>query len=129
MIYCVKAYKENGIWFFDDDSHGIKEEPFICGSSDITDFILKEKGIFNGSHRGVKMYFSDQKESEDMVELKKIEDLPDKWARYVYQGMEGLLCPLALKYFGCHPQEIFIKFTKIPFFIDFQIVDSDFLKP
>ena len=74
------------------------------------------------------MCFSDQKESEDMVELKKIEDL-GKWARYDYQGMEGLLCPVTLRYFPEFPQEIFIKFTKIPFFIDFQIVDSNFLKP
>jgi hypothetical protein len=108
---------------FDDDSKSIVEEPFICGTSEIIDCILKEKGIFNGSHRGVEMDFSDQRESEDILELKKIEDLPDNWAKYEYKGIEGLLCPVTLEYLGRHPESIFVRFTKPPFELEFQLVD------
>jgi hypothetical protein len=119
----LKIYKKNGVWMFDDFSKSVLEEPFICGSSEIIDCILKEKGIFNGSHRGVEMYFSDQRESQDIVELKKIEDLPDNWAKYEYKGIEGLLCPVTIEYLGRHPESIFVRFTKPPFELEFQLLE------
>jgi hypothetical protein len=127
MIYCVRAYRENGIWFFDDEGKGIFKEPFVGGMSEIIDYILQKKFI-RGGHRGIKLEFSD-KSFENAEKLQKIEDLPDNWAKYEYEDREGMLCPVALQYFQEFPQEIFIKFTKIPFFMDFQIVDSDFCKP
>jgi hypothetical protein len=127
MNYSVKAYRENGVWFFDDDEIEISREPFVGGMSEIIDYILQKKFI-RGGHRGIKLEFSD-KSFENAEKLKKIEDLPDNWAKYEYEDREGMLCPVALQYFDRHPQELFIRFTKPPFFMDFKIVDSDFRKP
>ena len=127
MIYCVKAYRENGVWFFDDDSKEISREPFVGGMSEIIDYILQKK-IIRGGHRGIKLEFSD-KSFENAEKLQKIHDSPYNWSRYEHEDREGMLCPVTLRYFPEFPQELFIRFTKIPFFMDFQIVDSDFLKP
>jgi hypothetical protein len=63
-----------GVWMFDDESKGIFEEPFIGGTSEIIDYILKERKIWNGSHRGIEMVFSDHKEFDKMVQFQKIEE-------------------------------------------------------
>lgn len=121
MAFYLQIYKENGIWIFDDESKSIFEEPFVGGTSEIIDYILKERESWNGSHRCIEMVFSDHKESDDMVQFQKIEDLPDNWAKYEYKGMEGLLCPLTLQYFGSFPESVWVNFIKKPFNIEFQI--------
>jgi len=125
MPLFLQIYKENGIWIFDDASKNIEKEPFVGGTSEIIDYILKERKIWNGSHRGIEMFFSDHRESDDMLQFQKIEDLPDNWAKYEYKGMEGLLCPLALRYLGKHPEGIFARFRKPPFNVEFQIVENE----
>jgi hypothetical protein len=121
MPLFLQIYKENGIWIFDDASKNIEKEPFVGGTSEIIDYILKERKIWNGAHRGIEMVFSDHKESDDMVQFQKIEDLPDNWAKYEYNGVEGLLCPVTLRYFGSFPEKIYVNFIKKPFNIEFQI--------
>jgi hypothetical protein len=124
MATTLQIFKKAGIWMFNDESKGIFEEPFVGGTSEIIDYILKERKIWNGSHRGIQMLFSDHRESDDMVQFEKIEDLPDNWAKYEYKGIEGLLCPIALHYLGKHPESIFARFTKPPFNVEFQIVEN-----
>lgn len=121
MPLFLQIYKENGIWIFDDASKNIEKEPFVGGFSELIDFILKEKGVWAGSHRGIDIEFSLEKESADMVEIKKVENMDNDWALYEYKEMQGTLCPLTLKYFGYHPASFFVRPVKKPFNIEFQI--------
>lgn len=121
MPLSLQIFKKAGVWMFNDESKGIFEEPFVGGTSEIIDYILKERKIWNGSHRGIEMLFSEHKEADDMVQFQKIEDLPYNWAKFEYKGMEGLLCPVTLQYFGIFPESIWVKFIKKPFNIEFQI--------
>lgn len=121
MALKLQIYKENGIWIFDDPSKNIEKEPFVGGFSELIDFILKEKGVCAGSHRGIDIEFSLEKESADMVEIKKVENIDNDWALYEYKEMQGTLCPVSLRYFGHHPDSFFVRPVKKPFNIEFQI--------
>ena len=121
MALNLQIYKENGIWIFDDASKIIEKEPFVGGFSELIDFILKEKGVWAGSHRGIDIEFSLEKESADMVEIKKVENMDNDWALYEYKEMQGTLCPVTLRYFGHHPDSFFVRPVEKPFNIEFQI--------
>ena len=107
---------------FNDDSKGIFEEPFVGGTSELIDFILKEKKVWSGSHRGIDIEFSLEKEAQDMVEITKVEDMDNDWALYEYKEMQGTLCPVTLQYLGKHPDSFFIRPMKKPFKFEFELV-------
>jgi hypothetical protein len=117
----LTIYKSKGVWMFDDEVEDITEEPFVGGFSELIDFVLKEYNVFNGSHRGIDINFSLEKEDEGMIQIQKIEDLQDDWAMYEYKEMQGMLCPVTLKYFGKHPDNFYIKPKKIPFELEFYV--------
>ncbi len=108
---------------FDDEIQGIIEEPFVGGFSELIDFVLKEYHVFNGAHRGINIKFSLVNDEENMARIDKIDDLDENWARYSYKHHSGLLCPLTLQYFGKQPDYFFIKPQKIPFELEFQLVE------
>ena len=118
----LKIYKNQGIWMFDDESKNIEKEPFVGGFSELIDFILKEKGVWAGSHRGIDIEFSLEKEAQDMVEITKVEDMDNDWALYEYKEMQGTLCPVTLQYLGKHPDSFFIRPMKKPFKFEFELV-------
>ena len=118
----LKIYKNQGIWMFDDESKNIEKEPFVGGFSELIDFILKEKGVWAGSHRGIDIEFSLEKEAQDMVEITKVEDMDNDWALYQYNDMQGTLCPVTLQYLGKHPESFFIRPMKKPFKFEFELV-------
>jgi hypothetical protein len=51
--------------------------------------------------------------------------MPDKWAKYEYKGMEGVLCHVTLQYLRKHPESIFARFRRPPFNVEFQIVENE----
>lgn len=121
----ITIYKKNGTWMFDDESKSIKEEPFVMGFSELIDFILKEKNVWNGSHRGIDIEFSLEKEFDDMVEIEKIGDVDNDWALYEYKNIQGMLCPVTLQYLGKHPDFFYIRPVKNPFNMEFQITEKE----
>ena len=118
----LKIYKNQGLWMFDDASKFIEKEPFVGGFSELIDFILKEKGVWAGSHRDIDIEFSLEKEAQDMVEITKVEDMDNDWALYEYKEMQGTLCPVTLQYLGKHPDSFFIRPMKKPFKFEFELV-------
>jgi hypothetical protein len=120
----ITIYKENGIWIFDDASKNIEKEPFVGGFSELIDYVLKERGVWAGSHRGIDIEFSLEKNFDDQIEIKKVEDMGDDWALYEYKDMQGTLCPVTLQYLGKHPDCFFIRPIKKPFTIEFQITEN-----
>ena len=117
----LTLYKINGVWMFDDKSKNIEREPFVDGFTELIDFILKEAGLFQGSHRGIDIEFSLEKEHPDMFKIVKIKDLGDDWASYRYKDMIGSLCPVTLKYFIEHPDHFYVRPIKKDFLLEFTI--------
>ena len=107
---------------FDDESKNIEKEPFVGGFSELIDFVLKEKKVWAGSHRGIDIEFSLEKEFHDMIEIKKVENMDHDWALYEYKEMQGTLCPVTLQYLGKHPDSFFIRPVKKPFKFEFELV-------
>jgi hypothetical protein len=118
----LTIYKDNGVWMFDDPEKGIEREPFVDGSTELIDFILKEFNLFQGSHRGIDLKFSLHQEEDDMVKVNKIKDMGDDWASYEYKNMTGSLCPVTLQYFAKHPDHFYVKPVKKPFDLNFKVL-------
>jgi hypothetical protein len=118
----LTIYKDNGVWMFDDPEKGIEREPFVDGSTELIDFILKEFNLFQGSHRGIDLNFSLYQEEDDMVKVNKIKDMGDDWASYEYKNMTGSLCPVTIQYFGKHPDHFYVKPVKKPFDLNFKVL-------
>lgn len=93
---------------FDDAGRGIEREPFVDGSTELIDFILEEFGFPTGGEP-VVVEFGLDRTHPDMVEIRKIEDMGDDWARYEYKGRQGALCPVTLVYLGSHPDRFFAR--------------------
>lgn len=117
----LTLYKTNGVWMFDDPEKGIEQEPFVDGFTELIDFILKEKDLFQGSHRGIDVEFSLIQEHPEMLKIEKVKDLGDNWASYRYKNMVGSLCPVTLEYFGQHPDCFYVNPIKKDFKLEFTI--------
>ena len=118
----LTIYKNNGVWMFDDPEKGIEKEPFVDGFSELIDFVLKEFNLFQGSHRGIDIEFSLNRDRPEMIKIEKIQNLDDDWASYKYKNMIGSLCPVTLKYFGKHPDSFYVYPIKKPFDLTFKII-------
>jgi len=105
----LTLYKDHGVWMFDDAAHGIEREPFVDGSTELIDFILQEHGLPKNVDTGVTIEFDLQRSHPDMIEIRKIEDMGDDWARYEYKGRQGALCPVTLVYLGSHPDRFYAR--------------------
>lgn len=106
---------------FDDPEKGIEKEPFVDGFTELIDFILKEAGLFQGSHRGIDVEFSLENERPNMFKIEKIKDLGDDWASYRYKDMVGSLCPVTLQYLTKHPDYFYVRPIKKDFKLEFMV--------
>ena len=105
----LHLYKVGPTWMFDDPTHDITQEPFIEGSSEIIDSILRDFGCPTNGQDGVTVEFDLEKTHPDMVRIRKVCDLELDWARYEYNGLEGDLCPVTTAYLGQHPKSFYVR--------------------
>ena len=56
-LYTILAYKKEQVWCFDDASRNIKEEPFVCGASELIDKLVLNK--YGKKKRKVRFVFSE----------------------------------------------------------------------
>lgn len=124
-------------WVFDDESHNLKAEAFVCGMSEIMSCAVSKFKIKNAG-KGFKMSFSDQPFDGQQVEL--------TWVRphtftfeYMHEGKKihneiagniyhtgnsfkkvkaGWLCPALLKYFPEPPKTLYVKVERLPMGVD-----------
>ena len=105
----LHLYKQGPTWMFDDATHNIKAEPFVEGSSEMIDLILKDFRLPTHGRGGVTMEFSLEKTHPDMVTICKVHDMDQDWARYEYRGHKGDLCPVTTVYLGNHPDRLYVR--------------------
>ena len=107
-IVAIHPYKTQGIWVFDDERAGLREEPFVSGADTIIDHMVVD--IPDAEH-GFTLMFSAQPSPGFQLELDwQRADLSGNWYRADTIGMEGWLCPALLKYFDAPPAKLFAQF-------------------
>ncbi len=110
-IMVIAPYCHNGTWVFDDESVGLKQEPFILYIPDMINDLVKD--IPNARH-GFKLLFSASPFPQYQIEIEWVrEEFGGNWYRPKGQNLEGWLCPALFKYFKIAPKSIFVKAEKI----------------
>jgi hypothetical protein len=103
----VFPYRDRGQWVFDDESVGLKREPFVFGVPEMIDAFVKD--IPNARH-GFKLYFSAKPFPGYEASLSWLrEEYEGNWYRWDSTAQEGWLCPALFKYFDKAPEKIYCK--------------------
>lgn len=105
----LNLYKTGETWMFDDDTYGIKAEPFVLGMSEIISAYLSK-----GKNRCTAIFSLNKFPSCDTLDLTQ-EDSNGGW--YVVsesnfptiKGMKGWLCPVTRVYLKTIPQNVYYK--------------------
>jgi len=105
----LNLYKTCETWMFDDDTYGIKAEPFVLGMSEIISAYLSK-----GKDRCTAIFSLNKFPLCDTLDLTQ-EDSNGGW--YVVsesnfptiKGMKGWLCPVTRVYLKTIPQNVYYK--------------------
>lgn len=109
-LMVIHPYKYEGFWVFDDESVGLRQEPFIAGADTIIDKATEAKGLVSAAG-GFRLLFSGSPfPGHDYRFAWLREEDGGNWYHSDDFEMEGWLCPALFKYFEKVPEEIFAKF-------------------
>ena len=105
----LSLYKTGNTWMFDDDTYGIKAEPFVLGMSEIISAYLPK-----GKDRCTAIFSLNEFPLCDTLDLTE-EEANGGW--YVVgesnfptiEGMKGWLCPVTRVYLNTIPQNVYYK--------------------
>lgn len=122
-IFTIAPYQKRGVWMFDDDTLGLKEEAFVAGADTMIDLIttgMKDPAT------GFIMQFSDKPFPGYMVKLTR-DDARKKEIIAVVSGepmnvgtwysmvnpitkavVEGWLCPALNLYYEESPRNLYV---------------------
>ena len=100
-----------GTWVFDDESVGLKMEPFVLNVPDMIDELVRGIPAARG---GFRLLFSALPFPGHQAELEwKREESGGNWYQMKGRTLEGWLCPSLFKYFDAAPQSIFVKAERL----------------
>lgn len=104
-IRFIFPYKKRGVWMFDDEGVGLREEPFVAGMPEIIDdFVAGIKDAGNG----FALYFSDHPFPGHQIKLDwQRAEQGGNWYRLAER--EGWLCPAMFKYFALAPSSLYCR--------------------
>ena len=98
-------YRFEGTWVFDDESVGLKREPFVCGIEKMLDRLVAK---IPDAEQGFRLIFSANPFPGYNVELQwKREEYGGNWYFSPELQSEGWLCPALFKYFTTAPAKLF----------------------
>ncbi|MFC2039878.1 DUF6717 family protein [Chloroflexota bacterium] len=106
-IMVIIPYWEAGTWVFDDESVGLRREPFVMGIPDMINEMVRD---ISNARNGFRLLFSPSPFPGYQVELEWIrEEYEGNWYQIRGETMEGWLCPAMFKYFLIAPKFLFAK--------------------
>jgi hypothetical protein len=110
-IMVIAPYWYAGTWVFDDESVGLKQEPFVLYIPEmINDLVFH----IPNAREGFRLLFSGSPFPSYQMELEWVkEESGGNWYRIKGQTQEGWLCPSLFKYFETAPKSIFVKAEKL----------------
>lgn len=116
---------DQGLWVFDDERTGLKQEAFVLGASEMITRLIEAKGI-PIAEKSFSLTFSDEPFDGHDVELQWVRaDEPEagllgNWYSGTVAGenMECWLCPALLLYFENPPEKLFVRADPLPKGVD-----------
>lgn len=106
MVIAPYWHSESGAWVFDDLAHGLIQEPFVLGVSEMIDDLV---GDDENAKDGFKLIFSASPfPTYTRVLTKAEDDMGGSWYHDEH-GHRGWLCPALFHYFSEAPDNIYIK--------------------
>lgn len=107
-IISIYPYKYNGLWVFDDDAVGLRQEPFIAGVDTVIDHLTRD---IPNAENGFTILFSNGAFPGYQVEFQRRRaDMAGHWYYSPDLELEGWLCPALFKYFDTAPETIYAQF-------------------
>ena len=106
-LFVLRPYKYQSCWVFDDESVGLKAEPFVFGIDDMIDRLV---ATIPNAEQGFRLIFSTQPFPGYAAKLEwRREESGGNWYFSPTFGFEGWLCPALFKYFDTAPKEFYAK--------------------
>ena len=103
----IHPYRDQGDWVFDDETAGLKREPFVFGIPEMIDLLVAD---IPGATEGFKLVFSANPFPGYTADLGWVrEEYGGNWYRWERHGLEGWLCPALFKYFDEAPGRIYCR--------------------
>jgi hypothetical protein len=111
-LYVLRPYKHEGTWVFDDESVGLKREPFVLG---IDEMIERLVVAVPKAEEEFRLIFSPSPFPGFATKLEwRREETEGNWYFSPTFGIEGWLCPALFKYFESAPKEFYAKAEPLP---------------
>jgi hypothetical protein len=96
-----------GLWVFDDEAVGLRQEPFVSGAGGILDRLTA--GIPEAA-AGFTLLFSGQPFPGFQLECAwQREEFGGNWYHCSAYGLDGWLCPALFKYFETAPPRLYVR--------------------
>ena len=106
-LFVLRPYRHEGTWMFDDESVGLRREPFVLGVDDMIDRMV---AAIPGAHRGFRLIVSARPFPGHMAGLEwQEEEAGGNWYLWRESGLKGWLCPALGKYFEAAPPELYAR--------------------
>jgi len=106
-INAVFPYQHNGMWVFDDESVGLRQEPFVSGADEVIDLMVAQ---VPNAEEGFRLLFSASPFPGHQYNLCWVrEEYVGNWYHCEELGLEGWLCPALLHYFPEPPKRIYAR--------------------
>ena len=106
-LIMLRPYKHEGSWVFDDDSVGLRREPFILGIDDMLDRMAES---IPGAEAGFRLIVSARPFPGFAAKLEwQGEESGGNWYLWRAFGTRGWLCPALFKFFPRAPRHIYAK--------------------
>jgi len=106
-LHVIAPYKVAATWVIDDQSRGLKREPFVAGIPRLLEQLTRD---IPNADKGFRLLFSAQPflgYSHTLVWKRK--EGSGNWYYSQEFKAEGWLCPALLKFFSSPPKTIYIK--------------------
>lgn len=109
-IMVIKPYRYAGTWVFDDETTGLRREPFVGGMPEIIEELVKN---IPDVDKGFRLLFSTHPFPGCTLKLIwRRGDRSGNWYYCEQYQKEGWLCPSLFKYYHEAPKELYAKAEK-----------------
>jgi hypothetical protein len=106
-ILVIAPYWYNGTWVFDDESAGLKREPFVAGVPEMIDVLVKD---IPDAKTGFRLLFAASPFPGYQKQLTWLRgDMGGNYYRLEDPPMEGWICPAMFKYFKTAPENLYVR--------------------
>jgi hypothetical protein len=118
-IRVLQPFLKAGMWVFNDEAVGLREEPFVSGIDDMIFKVFEQKhGRETREGDKVTLVFSADPFPGCQIHLEWMRgdvgnsEREGNWYRAGELDMDGWLCPALFKYFERAPQNLYIEFRE-----------------